>query len=548
MGIATPSQGSRRWPADLRFWIVLSVFLFAVSAFCSHFGLFGQFRTTTFGVSYSAIWDPGGPYLASGTLLYRTDKASFYGHPGLFLQTGAALLGEGSYLIATRIFDCSASYPRFIAKNCYWFILVGKLIMTACHLLWLYLLSRICARFWTDRLTTHVAILACLTTFPVLYYLNTISPEPILITWVLTALLLAWKWADDRQAGRSRRAWAWFALSALACAGACCSKFMFGVPATVAVSLYYVIESKTALSRMRRVLLPPVFLILCALLVIALSQKVDWRAFFVHWRHYTAGLSDHPAWSPHPAADEGLVAKATAVLRSAATILRPTLSLSHWLPARSPHGLLCAAEIAFVPVALVGTFLMLRRLEENRREFWSILLVVICIAPIVIYKDYYNYYILPLALASIPFAYVLTTAFRSVLKTRVSRTLQWAILAAAVGVIHLPSIIIIADAKLGDIQMYRWYHQCYFTGLRRISYDQRIGLTEANLDMAKVLGFDYRTDPVILKEAIRSFFYAIPPGMPYDRLPDDVVFVVERRTLTPVPDRPTHAPVEGDGS
>lgn len=539
MSTVNPSQDLPSRSANLRFWVFLSMSLFAISAVCSHFGLSGPFTTKTFGVSYSAIWDPGGPYLASGTFLFRFDKAAFCGHPGLFLQTFAGLLGEGSYFISRHLFDCPASYPRFLAKNCYWIILTAKLAMTACHLLWFYLLTRVCARFWTDHLATRVAVLACLTTFPVLYYLNIFSPEPVLIGLLLTALLLAWRWADDRQAGRTGRAWVWFGLCCLACAGACCSKFMFGVPATVGISLYYLIESGTGLGRGRRLLLPPIFLILAALLVIGLTPKVDWSGFFTHWRHYTAGLSDHPAWSPHPAVDDGLTARAAAMVRSAATIMLPLLSPTHWLPARTPRGLLCAAEIAYVPVAIVGIVLMFGRIEQNRRKLWSILLVVIFIAPIVLYKDYYNYYILPLALASIPFAYALTAASRRILKPAVRPGVRWAILAAAVGLIHLPSIVIIADAKRGDMQMHCWYYQCYFTGLRRINYDQRIGLTETDMDMAKALGFDYRTDPQVLKEAIRSFFYPIPPGTPYDTLPDDVVFVVEHRSLIPTPRRPT---------
>jgi hypothetical protein len=142
----------------------------------------------------TAVWyenDPGGYYLASAHEAFPPKGSlTFYGHPGVPLQLLLCAIQWLFFAVARRD---GMGFSAVCARHLPAIFTLSKLAMTAAHLAAIGALYRFSRRWLETPRARAIAIGAYATSFPVLYYISRISPEPFAVLFFLLTFLFLWR-------------------------------------------------------------------------------------------------------------------------------------------------------------------------------------------------------------------------------------------------------------------------------------------------------------------------------------------------------------------
>jgi hypothetical protein len=182
---------------DVTFFVAMAAFV--VLAPC------GDWENEAFGVKLWHNADPAGPYVISAVHFLDQPYPPFLGHPGTTLQLLLHLAARTAHgLLALG--GVTAPFVAFWARHVAWLFALSGLVVAALHVVSFHALHAYARRLGLCQRTAFIAVLAYATSFPVLYYGTRVSPEPLLVTLTLVALLLADSCTAALASGRRVRA------------------------------------------------------------------------------------------------------------------------------------------------------------------------------------------------------------------------------------------------------------------------------------------------------------------------------------------------------
>jgi hypothetical protein len=294
-------------------------------------------------------------------------------------------------------------------------------------------------------------VLAYATSFPVLYYGVRVSPEPLLLTLTLAALLFADSCGTALSSGRRFRACALAGGAGATAVLALLTKLHLAFPLAPLVLAQVLTQarpgSRPVLRRIGEGLLPAgVALASAALVFLVGSLKVPWPAFLDFWLQYTPIVSGGGPQSglslPEGASPLALVSVlAEALGRGLAGRFRAT-----------PNGLFTVSDGPFVLLGCLGLVLLWRRQPQARSRLGWAAALCACVFPVVAFRGLWHYYILYLAFASIGFAALIDTWLA---KTGDGPSGSLRRSALATLLVHAASVTFFFAAKVHDVASYR---------------------------------------------------------------------------------------------
>jgi hypothetical protein len=442
---------------------------FAVLAPC------GDWQNEAFGVTLWRNADPGGPYVISAMHFFDRPYPPFMGHPGTTLQLLLHLAARTTHgLLALG--GVTAPFIAFWAHHIAWLFALCCFVVTALHIVSFHALHAYARRLGLGRRAAFIAVLAYATSFPVLYYGMRVSPEPLLVTLTLVALLLADSCGADLASGRRFRACLLAGGAGAAAVLALFTKLHLAFPLAPLIVVQVLTQARPdarpALRRIGEGLLPAGVALASSLGVFLLcSLKVPWPAFLDFWLQYTpivSGGGPQSGLTLPDGADPGalLAGLARAFARNLAGRFEAT-----------PNGLFTVSEGLFVVLGSLGLVLLWKgRPPARSRLGWAAVLCV-CLFPVVAFRGRWHYYVLYLAFAAIGFA-TLTDAWLA--RTaggssgRPGERRRRAVLATLL--VHAVSLSLFFAAKVNDVAMYRRSVGPYLSALDRLPPGSRAAI------------------------------------------------------------------------
>jgi hypothetical protein len=431
---------------DVAFFVVMAGF--AVLAPC------GDWANEAFGVTFWRNADPGGPYVISAVHFFDQRYPPFMGHPGTTLQLLLHLAARATHALL-GLGGTTAPFVAFWARHIAWLFALCCLVVAALHIVSFHALHAYARRLGLSRRSAFVAVLAYATSFPVLYYGVRVSPEPLLLTLTLVALLLANACGTALASERRLRACLLAAGAGAAAVLALFTKLHLAFPLAPLVVVQVLTQarpgSRPLLRRIREGLLPAgVALASSVGVFLVCSLKVPWPAFLDFWLQYTPIVDGGGPQS-------GLTLPDGAPPRAIVTGLARALGRN--LAGRfqaNPNGLFTLSEGVFVVLGCLGLVVLWRRLPQARsRLAWAAALCV-CLFPVVALRGRWHYYMLYLAFVAIGFAVLVDArpARTGDGKSRWLRgSLRFSVLATLV--VHAASVTLFVAAKANDVAAYR---------------------------------------------------------------------------------------------
>ena len=382
------------------------------------------------------------------------------------------VLHKVHYWLST-ILGSSTSYESFLAKNVFWVIFISKMAITAMHLLSFYILHTLTLELTRKREIALLSVLAYGTTFPVLFYINNISPEPIMVSFTLLAFIWTWRYLDCIERGDHFKGYLYISFAAIASVCAFYTKFMIVAPLLILIPLYILLGRPRSqcqtLGWRERVRDTFIFAGMGGMLLVLGSYKVDLGKFFSYWAEHTPG---QPIYNSL----DGFLMNMWEILRTVMvglpkSIFDNIVTRGCVFPQWNNPGMHNLSEMTFVGLGSVAAVVYWRNEEENRHKLTTILAFALMTAPIILYRCGSHYYVIHLALISVFFSYSVYRAVAKVIGT------ERAFLMCAVTtlIVHTMSLVMFVDAKVNDINGYECWKP-YYDGLSKINGNERIGV------------------------------------------------------------------------
>lgn len=448
------------------FWLTLSAVLLAVSYWATSSGTMGGWDIHIMGVRHQAVWDPGGPYLGSGLLLFRQPFAPFVGHPGLTLTLLCHVVAKAMYLP----FAAATPFDEFAARHIYAIAFTASLCMTGVFVAALATVERVALRLLGDYRMAMLAVVAYATTLPVLLYLNKISSEPLLVLFTLLTFLWLWRYYE---AANRQEALTFLALSAQASVAAVYTKALIVAPILAFIPLHLVCHRGAPLRwRIRDAALYVAF---CIPGLALGALKTDWAYFFRFWFAYAPGGPQYSG-SRHWLVNVVMNASKTlpAMVGSAASQLAPQKLVPSF---DTREGLFIAAEGLFLVLGAVGLVLY-RRACRNRPALLDWFLVFLALTAIPYLQkglSAWHYLFVHFAVASVFVAYAIARLVRRVAGMNLGTAGGWALGCCVALAVNGVGAYLFVDARRYDARQHvAW--ELYYRAPSMIGPDGRIGL------------------------------------------------------------------------
>jgi hypothetical protein len=249
----------------------------------------GEWENHIFGFSMWQENDPGGWYIpAAHEALSWPRHNGFPGHPGLPLVLLLHLEQAISYGLG-RLAHSPLTFTQYTIRHVVGIWLTAKISVVALHLLSfaaVYAYARLVARR-RDLALWATAIYA--TSFPVLYYLNRVSVEPLMNLFFLSTIVCLVK-SEKADASATRSA-IWASAAGICAASALFTKIhlMAAWPAWAGIGILLGVSGAPRRPLPRRFALLGVFGAAALLAGVIYSQFVDWQAFTWYWHGVQQG-------------------------------------------------------------------------------------------------------------------------------------------------------------------------------------------------------------------------------------------------------------------
>jgi len=489
------------------FWIIFSTLYIATSCCISYFGLWGNWCTCVFGLRHQDIWDPGAVYLASAISFFDERYTAFVGHPGLFLMLLMQLIARLYYLIGSICIETPVAYYSFLAKNLFGLIFITKLVMTIIDLLSFYALYSLALRLFRDKWLARYSVIAFATTFSVLYYINFIVPEHLLLLFMLLSIDCAWRSYESRDQENSAKGYQYIALSAIFAVAAVFTKMMIAAPLLVLIPILLMLQKKSLTGKCfiplrERIVSAFTFVGAAVPFALLCSYKVNWSKFLGFWFvHAPGSLSfDSSKSSLVNVGVNSLVFLQKLGEKSFQRIMSSNLLFSN---DDTDTRLAVMAEFIFFICATIGIVQYYAKFKDKRRYVYWLMFLVVSISPVVLYRWSTHYLMLPLALASIFVGYFVNNIIGGKLTGGLNRPL---VVVVSIIVIHLGSIALFVDAKRFDIVEYQRNWRPYYEALASIDYNGKIGIIRGHsANSLSGTMFDWGPSDIFITEFSKYF-------------------------------------------
>jgi hypothetical protein len=344
---------------------------------------------------------------------------------------------------------------------------LSSIIVAALHIVSFHALRTYGRRLGLRPQTAFVAVLAYATCFPVLFHGLRVSPEPLLVTFTLVALLQAESCAMALASGRRLRAGVLAGGAGATAMLALFTKLHLAYPLVPIIIVRVLIRhrcDKEALSRARDRLLAASCAAASSLAVfLVCSRKVNWYAFFDFWFLYTPGK---PASDPRVELAQRYADNLSVMALGAARAFAMHVNDHFRLTIR---GLFTLSDGLFVVVACVGLVLLWSRHSEVRsRLVWPAALCV-ALLPVIAFRGVWHYYVVHLAVGAIGFAYAIEAWLARRFREAASATrqgLRWPVMATLL--VHSASLGFFVATKTHDVTTFRRSVAPYLSALAEI--------------------------------------------------------------------------------
>ena len=281
--------------------------------------------------------------------------------------------------------------------------------MTALHVLSFYVLYRFARRLLPDRSACLLAVLAYATSFPTLFFLSRISPEPLLVVFFLGTIISVWNLQERAAAGERGKAYLCAVSAALCAAAAFYTKIHLAgllIPFVFFQILFEKHARDDAIPRRLRSRLPmaALFAAGAGLALWVGSLQMNWPVFARFSYEYMPGRDSAASDASGAIAPDYLKAieRTPAYLAS-----RVPVFLKLYTMGSTYEGVFALAECLFLVCALLGLVMYLRIHPGSRSRIAWLAAYWVLMAPVLIHRASFHYYFIPLALASIFTGYLI---------------------------------------------------------------------------------------------------------------------------------------------
>ena len=239
------------------------------------------------GIEFWKDKDPGTWYLQSAHEILRKPPV-FNGHPGIPMQIVNALVQKVIYFFSH---GDNESYTACIVRNIYAVQMFSRFLILLMWIASAWMVRLLTEKLFKNNEAGYLAAILFLTSFPVLFFLNRISPEPYMIFFFLSAfycLVLAREYGN---AGKWKQAIGLSCVSVSAAVAAFYSKINLFAPFPVFIFIIVAIFMFRPLRWKYFGTLLLLSLSSALVTVICFEPFMDWQSFFQHWVHVEPGVN-----------------------------------------------------------------------------------------------------------------------------------------------------------------------------------------------------------------------------------------------------------------
>jgi hypothetical protein len=478
-----PLRALRRHPPVRSFFVGLAIAYLGIGSYWISQAPAGWWVNRIFDYDMWLENDPGGWYIASAhELALRPGHTCFGGHPGTPLELVLYAEQLGMYRLS-RLGNPSLDFTPFIARHLLSVWKVARLTMVLLHLASFLLLYE-----YTRLLTRQRALAVCAaamyaTSFPVLYFLTRVSPEPLVVVFFLGTVVCLVN-AEDASFTQGRRA-AWATLGGACAASAFFTKIhlMALWPLWAGVALF--LGGTPGIPLPQRVRTTVAYATGGAVPAFLYARLVNWRAFGALWaRGGTSSLS--LSAEERSAVPESL----SEFLSSLASTVGGNAQQAHrqagwqdFLPAATQSRGFFFFEFLFGLAFAAGVLCWLRRRERSPR--WLGWAAVYGGSTVLVWlyragrADFHGFhYLFPAMAAAAPFAAygvgVLLPGMLDGARPWPRRSVE---LGAALVALHASGFFAVLDSRLQDRQGFAARRAPYYwAALERLAPGERVAL------------------------------------------------------------------------
>jgi len=262
------------------------VAFFSVVVFCLILAFFSSYFAPGFsegnlvaGILFWSDHDPGAWYLQSAHEILRKPTV-YFGHPGLPMQLGNALVQKIVYFIYHGEHE---SYAACVIRKLYLVQVLSRTLITCMWIATAWMVKSVTLKLFRNKDTGYIAGILFLTSFPVIYYINRISPEPYMMFFFLLSFYCLMLVKEYCHAGDWKKTLFFSCAATFAAVSAFYSKIqLFGpLPVFIFISLIIFLLKPLSWPRLVGVL----FLSMISLLLTAICFEpfMDWLSFAREW-------------------------------------------------------------------------------------------------------------------------------------------------------------------------------------------------------------------------------------------------------------------------
>lgn len=417
------------------------------------------------------------------------------------------LIARAYYWIGSVCIEIHVSYYSFLAKNLFGLIFITKLAMTVINLLSFYVLYSLSLKVLRDKWLARNAVIAYATTYTVLYYINFVVPEPLLVLFTLLSIDCAWKSYESRDHENGVRKYQYIALSAFCAIAAFFTKMMIAAPLVILIPVFLLVQKKsltekTFLPLRERILSAFTFIGAAVPFALLCAYKVNWTDFLKFWfKHAPGSLS----FDSSKSSLLNVGANSLEFLQRLGEVFFRRILSGELLFAHGKMGLFIKAELIFFICATIGVIQYYAKFKDKRIHVYWIMFFVASISPVVLYRWQAHYFIIHLAVASIFFSYFVNNIIGTKLTGRLNGPLVAVIITL---VIHLGSITLFVDAKRFDVVEYQKNWKAYYEALGAIDGNGRIGVLKGaspNIVAGRMFGYFPKGSKTFQREFSKFF-------------------------------------------
>jgi len=501
------APGERPIGSSFLFWCVFFGLYFGYLAVVNWLAPAGYWINTVFGSDFWFETDPGGAYLASAIQLFESKHQYYFGHPGVTLHLILYIVVKCYYYVAS-FWNGDIPFYNFAARNLSMIFFISKLCLSLFHFISFYLVYRFALKILQNDRASIIATLAYASSFPVLYFLTRISPEPIMVVFFLLSFLFIWEYHDRAARGEIKMGLMYVSLSAVSAVLGFFTKLQLLGVLPIYILIYLLaggLSRKNIFQKKfkKSILSAGIYIISGAFTAFFCNMFVDWNKFFQTSSDFALGLIDTGSLSLMPVSifDRGIFIFRACIPRFLNEFIKPIFFGQGDMQGHIFWFTL--SEFLFFLVALIGIVLYFRCSKARSRAIWSLLYGVLTFF-VWIYRLSFHYLFILMPVAAVFFGYaadIFLDRFSFVYPGR----LKLARILLVVLAVHFIAIMANVNSKMYDVKQYNEGPSQVYKAMAMLNSDEHIALITKTVPSITLL---YKS----VMNSLNIFFpYYFPP-------------------------------------